>query len=169
MPPEAVRRPRPGTRRPARARLPDGHLASVYSAACPSRQALDRLADKWSVLVIGSLENGPRHFGQLRDQIDGISEKMLAQTLRSLERDGLVTRHPGQDRTVSYQLTPLGHTLREPMAAVRAWAELHINEVEQARLAADDPPAQPRPLPGSGATLRDADGDQASACQVTDG
>jgi DNA-binding HxlR family transcriptional regulator len=52
--------------------------------------------------------SGPRHFGQLRDQIDGISEKMLTQTLRSLERDGLVARHPGQDRTVSYQLTPLG-------------------------------------------------------------
>jgi DNA-binding HxlR family transcriptional regulator len=136
---EPVPRPRPGTRRPARARLPDGHLASVYSAACPSRQVPDRLADKWSVLLIGSLEAGSRHFGQLRDQIDGISEKMLTQTLRSLERDGLVTRHPGQDRTVSYQLTPLGRTLREPMAAVRAWAERHINEVEQARQAADSP------------------------------
>jgi DNA-binding HxlR family transcriptional regulator len=134
---EPVPRPRPGTRRPARARLPDGHLANVYSAACPSRQALDRLADKWSVLLIGCLESGPRHFGQLRDQVDGISEKMLAQTLRSLERDGLVTRHPDQDRTVSYQLTALGLTLREPMAAVRAWAERHINEVEQARQAAD--------------------------------
>jgi DNA-binding HxlR family transcriptional regulator len=134
---EPVPRPRPGTRRPARARLPDGHLASVYSAVCPSRQALDRLADKWSVLLIGSLENGPRRFGQLRDQIDGISEKMLTQTLRSLERDGLVTRHPDRNRTVTYRLTSLGRTIREPMAAIRAWAERHINEVEQAREAAD--------------------------------
>ncbi len=90
----SVPRHRPGTRRPARARLADGHLANVYSAACPSRQALDRLADKWSVLLIGSLEAGPRRFGQLRGDVDGISEKMLAQTLRSLERDGLVAPRP---------------------------------------------------------------------------
>ncbi|ADB30618.1 transcriptional regulator, HxlR family [Kribbella flavida DSM 17836] len=126
-------RPRPGSRRPARARLPDGHLANVYSAACPSRQALDRLADKWSVLLIGALEAGPRHFGQLRQQVDGISEKMLTQTLRSLETDGLVIRRPNADRTVSYELTPLGHTVREPMAAVRAWAERYIDDIEQAR------------------------------------
>src|SRR4051812_29675196 len=98
-------RPRPGSRRPARARLTDGHLASVYSAACPSRQALDRLADKWSVLLIGALSSGPRRFGQLRDEIDGISEKMLTQTLPSLERDGLVVREPNDDRTVTYHLT----------------------------------------------------------------
>ncbi|MEW9553308.1 winged helix-turn-helix transcriptional regulator [Nonomuraea sp. NPDC050783] len=137
MPTTPQPRPRPGTRRPSRARLPDGHLASVYSAACPSRQALDRLADKWSVLLIGALEGGPQRFGRLRDQIDGISEKMLAQTLRSLERDGLVRRRPGPDRGVSYSLTPLGRTLREPMQAIRAWAERYINEVEQAREAAD--------------------------------
>jgi DNA-binding HxlR family transcriptional regulator len=71
---------------------------------------------------------------------------MLTQTLRSLERDGLITRHPDHDRTVSYQLTPLGRTLREPMAAVRAWAERHINEVEQARQAADGAGASARPL-----------------------
>jgi DNA-binding HxlR family transcriptional regulator len=118
-----------------RARLPDGHLASVYGAACPSRQALDRLADKWTVLLVGQLETGPRRFGQLRDGIDGISEKMLTQTLRSLERDGLVVResavatHP----RVEYRLTPLGHTLSEPLAAVRAWAERYINDVEAAR------------------------------------
>ena len=96
-----------------------------------------------AVLLIGSLESGPRRFGQLRDQIDGISEKMLAQTLQSLERDGLVTRHPDRDRTVTYRLTPLGRTLREPMAAIRAWAERHINEVEQAREAVDS--AAPKP------------------------
>ncbi len=132
---KVVPRPRPGSRRPARARLADGHLASVYSVACPSRQALDRLADKWTVLIVGGLQDGPVRFGRLRDSVDGISEKMLAQTLRSLERDGLVTRHvrtttPPQ---VEYQLTPLGRTLREPMAAIRAWAERYINDVEDAR------------------------------------
>jgi DNA-binding HxlR family transcriptional regulator len=127
-------RPRPGTLRPARARLADGHLANVYSAACPSRQALDRLADKWSVLLIGALEAGPRRFGQLRDQVDGISEKMLTQTLRSLERDGLITRRANRlDRAVVYQITELGETLREPVAAIRAWAERYVNDVERAR------------------------------------
>ncbi|MET7283708.1 helix-turn-helix domain-containing protein [Kribbella sp. NPDC005582] len=133
-------RPRAGTRRPARARLADGHLANVYSAACPSRQALDRLADKWSVLLIGALEAGPRRFGQLRDQVDGISEKMLVQTLRSLERDGLVAREAdAADRTVTYQLTELGRTLQAPVAAVRAWAEQYINDIEDARAASDAP------------------------------
>jgi DNA-binding HxlR family transcriptional regulator len=109
----------------------------VYSAACPSRQALDRLADKWSVLLIGALAGGPLRFGQLRDRIDGISEKMLTQTLRSLERDGLVTRRPDADRTVLYELTALGTTVQAPVAAIRAWAERYINDVERAREAAD--------------------------------
>ncbi|QFZ24556.1 transcriptional regulator [Saccharothrix syringae] len=133
-------RPRPGSRRPARARLSDGHLANVYSAACPSRQALDRLADKWSVLLVGSLEGGPRRFGQLFAAIDGISEKMLAQTLRSLERDGLVVRREGEDRSVTYELTSLGRTVREPMAAIRAWAERYIDDIERARAATDGLP-----------------------------
>ncbi|MEU4393864.1 helix-turn-helix domain-containing protein [Kribbella sp. NPDC023855] len=139
MSPRSVQpRPRPGSRRPARARLADGHLANVYSAACPSRQALDRLADKWTVLLIGALETGPRRFGQLRDQIDGISEKMLTQTLRSLERDGLITRQADRpDRTVLYELTPLGRTLQDPVAAIRAWAERYINDIEAARAETD--------------------------------
>jgi DNA-binding HxlR family transcriptional regulator len=135
----ARRRPRPGSRHPARARLSDGHLANVYSAACPSRQALDRIADKWTALIIGALDRGPMRFGQLRDAIDGISEKMLTQTLRSLERDGLVSRHdhgttPPQ---VDYRLTELGTTLAAPVAAVRAWAERYIVEIEAARSAHD--------------------------------
>ena len=91
------------------------------------------------MLLVGSLERGPTRFGQLRDEIDGVSEKMLTQTLRSLERDGLVSRNVHEDRVraVTYQLTPLGRTLCEPMAAVRAWAELYINDVERAREAAD--------------------------------
>jgi DNA-binding HxlR family transcriptional regulator len=96
------------------------------------------LADKWTVLLIGALEAGPRRFGQLRDQIDGISEKMLTQTLRGLERDGLITRQADRpDRTVVYELTPLGRTLRDPVAAIRAWAERYINDIEAARAEAD--------------------------------
>lgn len=133
------RRPRPGSKHPARARLADGHLANVYSAACPSRQALDRLADKWTVLIVGALERGPLRFGELRDAIDGVSEKMLTQTLRSLERDGLVERrdHHTLPPHVDYRLTELGRTLTEPVAAVRAWAERYIVDVENARATND--------------------------------
>jgi DNA-binding HxlR family transcriptional regulator len=120
--------------------LADGHRANVYSAACPSRQALDRLADKWTVLIVGALEvAGRQRFGRLRDSIDGVSEKMLTQTLRNLERDGLVHREAlgTVPPHVEYELTPLGRTLAEPMAAVRAWAERYIDDVEAARLGFD--------------------------------
>ncbi|MFD8708328.1 winged helix-turn-helix transcriptional regulator [Kitasatospora sp. NPDC059648] len=88
---------------------------------------------------MGRLACGTRRFGELRDEIQGISEKMLAQTLRSLERDGLVSRevHPVVPPRVEYRLTELGHTLEGPLAAVREWAEQHINEVERARLRYD--------------------------------
>ncbi|GAC70230.1 putative HxlR family transcriptional regulator [Gordonia soli NBRC 108243] len=96
-------RPLPGSVRPARARLDDGHRADVYREACPARQALDRLADKWSMLIVGALQDEPRRFGQLRDSVEGISEKMLTQTLRSMERDGLVERRAddGYPRSVT--------------------------------------------------------------------
>jgi DNA-binding HxlR family transcriptional regulator len=135
----SIPRPRAGSRYPVRNRLPDGHLANVYSAVCPSRQALDRLADKWSVLIVGALESGPARFGELRGAVDGISEKMLTQTLRSLERDGLVVRREIAARTlaVEYSLSALGVTLSEPMAGIRRWAEAHIAEVESARQSHD--------------------------------
>jgi DNA-binding HxlR family transcriptional regulator len=136
------RRPRPGS--PGRSRaplawLPDGHPADVYSAPCPSRAALDRIADKWTALLVGSLTAGPRRFSELRGDVGGISEKMLTQTLRSMERDGLVTRRAFATvpPRVEYALTELGRTLEEPLAAVRSWAERHINEVEAARTAYD--------------------------------
>ncbi|GAA2127743.1 winged helix-turn-helix transcriptional regulator [Actinomadura napierensis] len=135
-----TRRPRPGT--PGRSPLtwlPDGKPADVYSAPCPSRAALDRIADKWTALIVGALFEGTRRFSELRAEIDGISDKMLTQTLRSMERDGLVTRrvHPTVPPKVEYRLTDLGRTLEEPLAAVRTWAEKHINEVERARLEFD--------------------------------
>jgi DNA-binding HxlR family transcriptional regulator len=135
-----TRRPRPGT--PGRSplsRLPDGRPADVYSAPCPSRAALDRIADKWTALIVGALAPGTLRFSELRAVIDGISDKMLTQTLRSLERDGLVARrtHPTVPPRVEYRLTELGQTLEEPLAAVRDWAERHINAVESARLEYD--------------------------------
>lgn len=115
--------------------LPDGRPADVYSAPCPSRQALDRIADKWTALIVGCLSTGTKRYSELRLAIDGVSEKMLTQTLRSLERDGLITRtaYPTVPPKVEYRLTDLGHTLTAPLAAIRDWAETHINEINDAR------------------------------------
>ncbi len=107
----------------------------MYAAACPTRQVLDRIGDKWTALVIGLLEEGPQRFSALRRSIGGISQKMLTQTLRSLERDGLVSRtvYPEVPPRVEYELTPLGETLCAPLAAIRNWAEAHIDEVTAAQ------------------------------------
>jgi DNA-binding HxlR family transcriptional regulator len=110
-------------------------LYDVYDARCPSRTALDRIGDKWTALIIGILAERPHRFGELRRRIDGISQKMLTQTLRSLERDGLVHRDAVATVpvTVTYSLTPTGATLIEPLAAVRDWAEAHIEVILTAR------------------------------------
>jgi DNA-binding HxlR family transcriptional regulator len=107
----------------------------VYNAACPTRAALDRIADKWTALIIGLLAERPHRFGELKRRIDGISQKMLTQTLRSLERDGLVLRQAFATVpvTVEYSLTSLGETLIAPVAAIRDWAEQHIELVLEAR------------------------------------
>jgi DNA-binding HxlR family transcriptional regulator len=106
-----------------------------YSAQCPTRLALDRIADKWTVLVLGLLAGEPRRFNQLRRRIEGISQKMLTQTLRSLERDGLVHRRvfATVPVTVEYSITPLGRTLVATVDALRRWAETHIEEVLKAQ------------------------------------
>lgn len=107
-----------------------------YAGSCPSRQVLDRIGDKWTVLVVGVLSDGAAHrFSALRRRLEGVSEKMLTQTLRQLERDGLVRRtvHAEVPPRVEYDLTPLGHTLREPLEAVRVWAAEHMAEVTTAR------------------------------------
>jgi len=100
---------------------------------------LDRIGDKWAVLVLILLEAEPRRFNQLRRGIEGISQKMLAQTLRSLERDGLVSRQAFATVpvTVEYAITPLGRTLAETVDALRIWAEGHIGEVVAAQRAYD--------------------------------
>jgi DNA-binding HxlR family transcriptional regulator len=108
---------------------------NAYAAACPTRQALDRIADKWTVLVVGLLGRRPHRFGELLHGIDGISQKMLTQTLRSLEADGLVARRVQATVpvTVEYSLTATGRTLAEPLDAIRNWAERHIEAVLAAR------------------------------------
>ncbi|MBI3358478.1 MAG: helix-turn-helix transcriptional regulator [Nitrospirae bacterium] len=110
-------------------------IYNVYASACPTRAALDRIADKWTALIIGLLQDGPKRFSGLKRAVDGISQKMLTQTLRGLERDGLVRRtiYPEVPPHVEYDLTVLGHTLSTPIAAVRRWAEKHIKEVSAAQ------------------------------------
>ena len=114
-------------------------LFNVYDSSCPSRTALHRVGDRWTALIIGLRAERPHRFGELRRRIGGISQKMLTQTLRSLERDGLVSRQAFATVpvTVEYSLTPLGETLVPVLGAVRDWAEDHIDEVLSARRRAD--------------------------------
>ncbi len=106
-------------------------IHNVYDKNCPTRQILDRIADKYTVLVIIFLQDKPRRFSELQRMIMGISQKVLTQTLRSLERDGLLTRtvYPEVPPRVEYALTPLGETLIEPLAALRHWSESNIEAV----------------------------------------
>ncbi|QIK68636.1 helix-turn-helix transcriptional regulator [Nocardioides sp. HDW12B] len=110
-----------------------------FTAACPSRTVLDRIGDKWTVLVISSLTDGPQRFGELARRIDGVSQKMLTQTLRGLERDGLVTRtiYAEVPPRVDYELTDRGRTLIAPLQALISWAEKHVPDIERDRAAYD--------------------------------
>jgi DNA-binding HxlR family transcriptional regulator len=118
----------------------------AFVAACPSRQLLDRIAGKWVSLILAALGNGspqqlgtdcvvgePRamRYSELARMLAGVSQKMLTQTLRSLERDGLVTRSvtPTVPVTVSYELTDLGLSLYETMRGLKSWAEMHMDDV----------------------------------------
>jgi len=108
---------------------------NVYDPACPTRRVLDLIGDKWVTLIVGLLEKEPQRFAALHRQMGGISHKMLTQTLRNLERDGLVLRvvYAEVPPRVEYSLTPLGQTLCQPIAAVRAWAEEHIQAITAAQ------------------------------------
>jgi len=118
--------------------------ADAYLAACPSRQILDVLANKWTMLIMGALSGGPMRFGELRRRLDGITQKMLTQTLRTLERDGLVTRtlYPTIPPKVEYAATELGESVTALMHAIRVWSEDNINAVLDARDAYDERTAQ---------------------------
>ncbi len=108
---------------------------NVYSATCPTRQLLQRLGDKWAVMIMNLLMQRTMRFNEIRRCIDGVSQKMLSQTLKNLERDGLITRtaYPTVPVTVEYALTPLGSTLNSTIDALRRWAETHMSEVAEAQ------------------------------------
>ena len=118
---------------------------TVYSGPCPARELLDRIADKWTTMIIGTLSEhpGPVRFSELRRAVTGISQKMLTQTLRDLERDGLVVREvfPVIPPRVEYSLTKLGRTLEEPLRALSLWTEQHMAEVHASQQAFDAKPA----------------------------
>lgn len=112
----------------------------AYMAECPSRRLLDRISDKWVTLVICALgEAGSLRYSELSNRLSGVSQKMLTQTLRSLERDGLVVREvtPAVPVRVDYSLSPLGHSLLGPIHHMKAWAEQHMPGVVAARNAYD--------------------------------
>jgi DNA-binding HxlR family transcriptional regulator len=104
---------------------------NAYSADCPTRQILDRIGDKWAVLILLLLRDEPMRFNQLRRAIEGISQKMLAQVLKSLERDGLIKRRaiPTVPVTVEYSILPLGLTLAAAVDHLRDWAESNLKDV----------------------------------------
>jgi DNA-binding HxlR family transcriptional regulator len=116
------------------------HTGGTDDPACEVRNILDRIADKWSLLVIVVLADGVRRFSQLRREIDGISQRMLTLTLRQLEREGLVTRtvFPVVPPRVDYELTQLGSTLLDTIQTLVAWAGEHGNEIVAARAAYDE-------------------------------
>src|SRR3954466_14502010 len=105
--------------------------ANAYSADCPTRQILDRVGDKWAVLILLLLRHDAMRFNQLRRDIEGISQKMLSQVLKSLERDGLVKRHAiaTVPVTVEYSITQLGVTLAGAVDPLRDWAEQNLKDV----------------------------------------
>lgn len=116
--------------------LGSGKLAGRFDADClATREILNRVGDKWSVLVIVILGDGTRRFSELKRTIGGISQRMLTLTLRGLERDGLVLRTvlPTNPPRVDYDLTPFGRTLLAPVAELALWAQRHRPEVMRAR------------------------------------
>jgi DNA-binding HxlR family transcriptional regulator len=122
--------------------------AKVSDHCIAVRNVLDRVGDKWSVLVISLLGEGPRRFNELKRLVEGISQRMLTLTLRGLERDGLVTRtvFPTIPPRVDYALTPLGEQLLAPVNALAQWAEAHREQIQAARDRFDEkgPKAPPR-------------------------
>jgi DNA-binding HxlR family transcriptional regulator len=121
--------------------MPDGP-PDGGADGCPLRDILDRVGSKWSVLVVVLLKDGRRRFSDLRRSIEGISQRMLTQTLRQLERDGLVARtvYPSVPVRVEYELTALGGTLLGPLETLAQWAESHRGAILASRAAYDAAP-----------------------------
>ncbi|MDR6868792.1 DNA-binding HxlR family transcriptional regulator [Microbacterium resistens] len=106
---------------------------TVFSASCPSRASLARIANKWTAMIVVLLDAEPMRFGELHRRVEGISKKVLVDTLRALERDGMTQRLPSADGHVRYALTALGRTLSVPLQALQEWAESHVEEVLDAQ------------------------------------
>ena len=111
------------------------HLDPQSSDCRAVSSVLARVGDKWTVLIVALLGDGPKRFNEIKRMVGGISQRMLTLTLRGLERDGLVTRtvFPTVPPRVDYELTPLGRSLWEPVEALGAWARGHMVEIEAAR------------------------------------
>ena len=128
------------TRTAAQQRAEAKMAYNAYLAACPSRQLLDSISDKWVTLVLNSLAGGPQRYSELSRQLAGVSQKMLTQTLRKLERDGMISRRvtASVPVRVDYELTPLGVSLHAVVQQFKTWAESHMDDVLAARAAYDD-------------------------------
>ncbi|MFJ4170615.1 winged helix-turn-helix transcriptional regulator [Paenarthrobacter sp. NPDC089714] len=113
---------------------------NILDPDCPSRVIFQRIGDKWASLVIQVLGDGPVRFSELRKMVSVVTPKVLTQTLRALERDGLITRtiHAQVPPRVDYELTPMGRSLLQPLGMLREWAESHVPSILQARDAYDD-------------------------------
>ena len=111
----------------------------LFDAGCPTRLILDRIGDKWTVLVVLLLSDGPMRFSQLRADLGRVAPKVLTQTLRRMERDGLITREVFAEvpPRVDYALTELGRSLARPIAVIGDWAEVHIGQIASAQAAYD--------------------------------
>ncbi len=129
--------------------LGNGKLTAEFDTDCgATREILNRVGDKWSVLVVVLLGEGTMRFNENKRTIDGISQRMLTSTLRGLERDGLVKRtvHPTNPPQVKYALTKLGQTLLEPVRVLAVWAQGHRGEVMKARAVFDRATTKQRPV-----------------------
>ena len=121
-------------------------LPALHGDCRKVSEILSRVGDKWTVLIVMVLREGPRRFNDIKRTVGGISQQMLTRTLKSLERDGMVLRtvHPTVPPQVEYKLTPLGHSLAEPVISLGEWAQHHIAEIEGHR-AVYDRGGRPKP------------------------
>ncbi len=111
----------------------------ISVANCPSRLLLDEIADKWTVLILAALKREPMRFNAIKRALEGISQKVLTQTLRRLERNGIVVRNVSQaPLSVEYSITPLGRSLDQPFQALYQWTLENLSDVERARAAFDE-------------------------------
>ncbi|MDO3299923.1 winged helix-turn-helix transcriptional regulator [Mycobacteroides abscessus] len=127
----------------------DDWWGNLFDTQCPTRIVLDRIGDKWTVLVVAALADGPMRFTALRDRIGGVTGKVLTSTLRSMLRDGLVKRtaYATVPPKVEYELTELGLSLREPIDQLRTWAERNVAHIVRNREAHDgDVPSTDRTM-----------------------